>query len=78
MNYKHQFSKLAYFQQFVEYLPNLQTSGSYRFNTESAVIAPISTHVGIKLSYAIRFDSRPQPTFGTTDRLLTTGIQVSY
>jgi putative salt-induced outer membrane protein len=78
MNYKHQFSKLAYFQQFVEYLRNLQTSGSYRFNTESAVVAPISTHIGIKVGYAIRFDSRPQPTFGTTDRLLTTGIQVSY
>jgi putative salt-induced outer membrane protein YdiY len=78
LSYKHQFSKRAYFHQFVEYIPNLQTSGSYRFNTESALVAPISAHIGIKLSYAIRFDSRPQPTFGTTDRLLTTGIQVSY
>lgn len=78
LSYKHQFSKLAYFHQFVEYIPNLQTSGSYRFNTESALVAPISTHIGIKLSYAIRFDSRPQPTFGTTDRLLTTGVQISY
>jgi putative salt-induced outer membrane protein len=78
VSYKHQFSKLAYFHQFVEYLPNLQVSGSYRFNTESALVAPISTHVGIKLSYAIRFDSRPQPTFETTDRLLTMGVQISY
>jgi putative salt-induced outer membrane protein len=78
LHYKHQFSKLAYFGQFAEYLPNLQTSGSYRFNSESALVAPISTHVGIKLSYQIRFDSRPQPTFGTTDRLLTTGVQISY
>jgi putative salt-induced outer membrane protein len=78
LHYKHQFSKLAYFSQFAEYIPNLQTSGSYRFNTESALVAPISTHIGIKLSYAIRFDSRPQPTFGSTDRLLTAGIQISY
>ncbi len=78
LSYKHQFTKLAYFHQFVEYIPNLQTSGSYRFNTESALVAPLSTHIGIKLAYAIRFDSRPQPTFGTTDRLLTTGIQISY
>ena len=77
-HYKHQFSKRAYFNQFAEYIPNLQTSGSYRFNTETAVVAPISAHVGIKVGYAIRFDSRPQPTFGTTDRLLTSGIQVSY
>jgi putative salt-induced outer membrane protein len=33
LNYKHQFTKLAYFHQFVEYIPNLKTSGSYRFNT---------------------------------------------
>jgi putative salt-induced outer membrane protein YdiY len=78
LSYKHVFSKAAYFHQFVEYMPNLQTSGSYRFNTESALVAPISAHIGIKVSYAIRFDSRPQPTFGTTDRLLTTGIQISY
>ena len=78
VSYKHQFSKLAYFHQFLEYIPNLRTSGSYRFNTESALVAPISAHISMKLSYAIRFDSRPQPNFGTTDRLLTTGIQVSY
>ena len=78
VRYKHQFTKLAYFGQFVEYIPNLKTSGSYRFNSESALIAPLSTHIGIKIAYAIRFDSRPQPTFGTTDRLLTTGIQISY
>lgn len=78
VHYKHQFTKLAYFSQFVEYIPNLKTSGSYRFNSESSLVAPISTHVGIKLAFAIRFDSRPQPTFGTTDRLLTTGVQISY
>jgi putative salt-induced outer membrane protein len=78
LSYKHQFSKLAYFHQFLEYIPNLQTSGSYRFNTESSLVAPISAHIGVKVAYAIRFDSRPQPTFGTTDRLLTTGIQISY
>lgn len=78
LSYKHQFTKLAYFHQFVEYIANLQTSGSYRFNTETSLVAPISEHVGIKLGFAIRFDSRPQPTFGTTDRLLTTSVQISY
>lgn len=78
IHYKHQFTKLAYFSEFAEYIPNLQTSGSYRFNTESSVVAPLSAHIGIKLGFALRFDSRPQPTFGTTDRLITTGVQVSY
>ena len=77
-NYKHVFSKLAYFQQLAEYLPDLQSNGGYRVNTESSLVAPVSTHIGIKMSYAIRYNSQPPVNFGTTDRVLTAGIQVSY
>jgi putative salt-induced outer membrane protein len=77
-NYKHAFSRATYFQQLAEYLPNLKTSGAYRVNTESAIVAPLSTHVGIKVGYVVRFDSAPPAAFGTTDRVLTTGVQVSY
>jgi putative salt-induced outer membrane protein len=77
-NYKHSFTKAAYFQQLAEYLANLQTSGAYRVNTESALVAPLSAHLGIKVSYAVRYDSRPPVKFGTTDRVLTTGVQVAY
>jgi putative salt-induced outer membrane protein len=77
-NYKHAFSKAAYFQQLAEYVPNLKTSGAYRVNTESALVAPISAHVGIKASYVVRYDSRPPVNFGTTDRVLTTGVQLSF
>lgn len=77
-NYKHLFSKLAYFQQIAEYLPNVKTGGAYRLNGESSLVAPLSAHVGIKVSYNLRYDSTPPATFGTTDRILTTGVQVSY
>lgn len=76
--YKHAFSKAAYFQQLAEYVPNLKTSGAYRVNTESALVAPVSAHVGIKLSWVVRYDSRPPVNFGSTDRVLTTGVQVSF
>ena len=76
--YKHVFSKAAYFQQLAEYVPNLKTSGAYRVNTESALVAPISAHIGIKLSWVVRYDSRPPVNFGSTDRVLTTGVQVSF
>ena len=76
--YKHVFSKLAYFQQLAEYIPSLQSGGGYRVNTESSLVAPISTHVGIKMSYAIKYNSQPPVNFGTTDRLLTAGVQISY
>jgi putative salt-induced outer membrane protein len=77
-NYKHAFTKTSYFQQLAEYLPNLQTHGEYRVNTESAVVAPLSSHMGIKFGYVVRFNSAPPPTFGKTDRILTSGIQVSF
>jgi putative salt-induced outer membrane protein len=76
--YKHLFSKTAYFQQLAEYLPNLQTSGEYRVNTESSIVAPVSAHIGLKAAYAVRYDSRPPAGFGSTDRLLTTSVQISY
>ncbi len=76
--YEHHFSKTAYFQQVVEYLPNLQAGGAYRLNTQSSVVAPISAHIGVKVSYNIQYDSDPPAGFGTTDRLLTTGVQVSF
>jgi putative salt-induced outer membrane protein YdiY len=76
--YKHSFTKSAYFQQLAEYLPSFQGSHEYRVNTESDLVAPLSAHVAIKIGYVVRFDSKPPATFGTTDRLLTTGVQVSY
>ena len=59
-------------------MPNLQTSGAYRVNTESSVVAPIPAHIGIKMSYAIQYNSRPPVNFGSTDRLLTAGVQVTF
>ena len=75
---KHVFTKAAYFQQLAEYIPNLETHGAYRLNTESSLVAPISSHAGIKIGYVVRYDSRPPTTFGTTDRVLTSGIQVTF
>jgi putative salt-induced outer membrane protein YdiY len=47
-------------------------------NTETGLVAPISSHIGLKLSYVIRFDNQPEPGFKKTDRLLTSGVQVTY
>jgi putative salt-induced outer membrane protein len=76
--YKHAFTKSSYFAQLAEYIPNLKTSGAYRVNSESAIVAPLSAHIGIKAAYQVRYDNKPPVTFGTTDRVLTTGIQISY
>lgn len=75
--WRHQFTPASYFQQNVELIPNLKDGEDFRVNSESSLIAPISARVGIKVSYVIRYDNLPEPGFRTTDRLFTTGIQLT-
>jgi putative salt-induced outer membrane protein len=77
-SWRHQFSTEAYFVQSLELLPNLQDGEDYRVNTESAIIAPVSQRIALRLGYLIRYDNLPEPTFRTTDRLFTTAIQLTF
>ena len=76
--WRHQFSSASYFQQNIEVLPNLDDGEDWRVNTETALIAPISARIGVKLAYILRYDNLPEPTFRTMDRLFVTGIQLTY
>lgn len=76
--YRHHFSPTTYFAQAAEFLPNFKNPDDYRVNTESAVVAPISARVSLKVAYLIRYDNLPEPTFKTTDRVFVTGIQVTF
>lgn len=75
--YKHTFANNASFSQTLEWLANLKTSDDYRLNSETALVAPLSSKIGLRLSYVIRFDNLPEPTFKKTDKILTTGIQIA-
>lgn len=75
--YTHQFSPKASITQVIEVLPNFRESEDLRINTESTLIAPLTARIAMKLSYVIRYDGLPEVTFKTTDRLFTSGIQVS-
>lgn len=76
--WRHGFTAAAYFQQNVEFIPNLKVTEDWRMNSESSVVAPISSNIGLKLSYVIRFDNLPQPGFSELDKLFTTGVQITF
>jgi putative salt-induced outer membrane protein len=78
MQYKHSFGGSSSIVQTGEYIPNLEAGGEYRFNAESILTAKMTSHFGIKLSYLVRFDSKPAEGFRKADRILTTGLQVTY
>lgn len=76
--WRHSFTAASYFQQNIEALPNLKDTEDWRVNTESSLIAPISARIGVKISYVVRYDNLPEVGFSTTDRLFTTGIQLTF
>jgi putative salt-induced outer membrane protein YdiY len=76
--YRHQFTGKAYFLQLVEALQNLETSDDVLVNTESSLVAPLSSSVALKLSYVVRFDNRPEPGLKKSDRIFTSGVQVTF
>ena len=75
--FQYNFKPTAYFLQSVEVLPNLEETDDLRVNTETALVAPLSRRLAIKVSYVIRYDKLPEPGFEKTDRLLTSGLQVT-
>lgn len=76
--FRHRFTETAYFEQLAEFLPNLENGDDLRINTETSLVAPISSRIALKAAYAIRFDNLPAPGFKKTDRILTSGIQVTF
>ena len=78
LGFKHLFGATTFFTQILEWVANLETSADQRLTSETAITAPISTEIALRVSYLIRFDNQPEPEFEKTDRILTTGIQVAF
>jgi putative salt-induced outer membrane protein len=75
--FQYNFRPTAYLLQTVEVLPNLEETDDLRVNTETALVAPLSRRLAVKISYVVRYDKLPEPGFEKTDRLLTSGLQVT-
>ncbi len=78
VNYKYTFKPKAYIQSIFVYLPNLEDGSDYRINNELALVAPVMGPIALKASYLLQYQNAPQPGFGTTDNLYTTGLQVTF
>ncbi len=75
--YVHRIGPKASVSQSLELLPNFREREDIRLNSESAILAPVTKQVGVKLSYVVRYDGLPETGYQTTDRLFTSGIQVT-
>jgi putative salt-induced outer membrane protein len=75
--FRHTLSGTAAISEGLVWDQNLKTGEDYRLNSETALIAPLSKKIGLRVSYLVRFDNQPEPGFKKSDRILTTGIQVA-
>jgi len=75
---RHNFTRATYVEEKAEILPNLDTMDDLRVNSETTVVAPISSRVALKLLYAVKFDNLPELGFDRTDRVFTTAVQIVF
>jgi putative salt-induced outer membrane protein YdiY len=78
LGYKHVFGTAAFFTQALEWITDLQNTDDQRINSESAFTAPLSKQIAFKVAYVVKYDRQPEPGFETTDRILTTGVQIVF
>jgi putative salt-induced outer membrane protein len=84
--YRHNFSKVSYFEQIATLTPNFSTTDAWLFSTNSSLVAPLSSKIGIKIGYLVNYNNAPPLRTGVTpatrfkkfDGLLTTGVQFTY
>ena len=76
--YRHKFSEASYVEQKVDLMPNLEESADLRVISQTSLVAPISSHIGLKATYQLKYDGMPEPTFVDIDTELRTGIQVTF
>lgn len=78
LGYKHMFGAAAFFTQLLEALLNMEDTEDLRVNSETALTAPLSRQIALKVSYVVRYDRQPEPGFEDTDRIFTTGVQIVF
>jgi putative salt-induced outer membrane protein len=76
--YRYNITGNAYGEEKAEVLENLQTTADTRVNSETALVAPLSRNVALKLGYVVRFDNVPEPGFKKTDQIFSSGLQVVF
>lgn len=77
-DFRHNVSEKAFIRQLLEVLPNLEDGDDLRLNSETSLVAPLSSTIAIKMAYGIRYDNQPEIGFKKTDRVFTSGVQIVF
>lgn len=76
--YRYYFKEKTYFEANGIYMANLETSSDYEYGVQSALVAPLSNILAVKLGYNYHYRNEPPAGVKTWDSTFSAGIQVSY
>ncbi|MFZ5876534.1 MAG: DUF481 domain-containing protein [Nitrospirota bacterium] len=76
--YEHAFEDKTRFLQTAEYLPAIEGGEGFLFREESSIVANLMGNFALKVSYAVYYDSEPQPGFFKTDQLFKTSVLYTF
>jgi len=77
-HYVHIFNASTRFSQDAEYIADFQDGRDYRLNTESALIAALTTHLSLKTSYVWHRVNEPPPAAGKDDTITSVALLINY
>lgn len=78
LRFEHKISGTSSFLQDAEYLANFEDSDDFRTKTETALIAALSAHFSLKVSYVWRHSGAPPAGFGRNDTLTSVALLAVY
>ena len=76
MRYTHNWTPTAKFQQRLLYVPNFDDGSRWRGESETAVVAALTSKLAMKASVFVRYNHEPPMDFKTTDT--TTALSLVY
>lgn len=76
--YVHTISDTSKFSQDAEYLHNFDDPDDFRVNTETALIAALSAHFSLKVSYTWKYVGVPPVGFGHSDTTTSVALIANY
>jgi putative salt-induced outer membrane protein YdiY len=76
--YTRTISETASFSQDAEYLHNFENGDDFRVKTETSLLAALSAHLSLKVSYVWKHVGVPPAGFGRNDTTTTVGLVATY
>jgi putative salt-induced outer membrane protein YdiY len=76
--YRYYFREKTYFEANGIYLANFEEPDDYEYDIKSALVAPLSGILALKLGYNYHYRNQPPAGVKTWDSTFAAGIQVTY